>query len=196
MRQFTDFVEDHYEAIYNLLYRLLGDRSVADDVTQEVFLRAFRGWSRFRNEASEKTWVYHIAINESRRYLKRAARHRTVSLDQVQNEEAFHVQQGLSGRASSVQGVEDRTYLWEMIQLLPQRQREVVVLYYLQERSVKEVAEFLKMPLGTVKIQLFRARQELRERWGVEDEPKSASTTRLKPGLETAQGKDKNGSPS
>ncbi|PSR23104.1 MAG: hypothetical protein C7B47_16130 [Sulfobacillus thermosulfidooxidans] len=181
MSQFTQFVETHYPYIYNFLYRTLGDKMMAEDITQEVFLRAFRHWSRFRHQASDKTWIYRIAINESRRYLKRMKRHPMVSLDDDQASAPLPASLSTRNPSSAIQNVENSMDLWTLVRSLPQRQREVVILYYLEDHSTKDVANILNIPLGTVKTELFRARQQLRQQWEAINDEANQSPRRLYP---------------
>lgn len=172
---FAELVRRHQGKVRGLLLRLCGDRTLADDLAQEVFLRAYRGLWGFEGRSSFGTWLYRISYNA---YLNHSTRVRKwSSLPSAYDAETAAPDDALSPPRSDL-----RRDLEAAVATLAQRYRGVVVLYYLQDLSYPEIAEILDVPLGTVKTHLHRAKRILRSRlhgWeldapesdGEEDEP-------------------------
>ncbi len=156
---FAELVRRHQGKVRALLLRLCGDRSLADDLAQEVFLRAYRGLVGFEGRSSFGTWVYRISYNV---YLNYRARTRSyAALPEDYDARAAAPDDALSAPRSDL-----RRDLEAAIVELPERYRAVIVLYYLQEVSYPEIAEILELPLGTVKTHLHRAKRMLRHHMG------------------------------
>jgi RNA polymerase sigma-70 factor (ECF subfamily) len=154
---FAELVRRHQGKVRGLLLRLCGDRTLADDLAQEVFLRAYRGLWGFEGRSSFGTWLYRISYNA---YLNHSTRVRKwSSLPSAYDAETAAPDDALSPPRSDL-----RRDLEAAVATLPQRYRGVVVLYYLQDLSYPEIAEILDVPLGTVKTHLHRAKRILRAR--------------------------------
>ncbi len=135
--------------------RLAQDRVLADDLAQEVFLRAYRGLVGFRGHSSLGTWLYRIAYNVFLNHRSRCKRFSALPED-------YDVRAAAPEDALSAPRSDMRRDLRSAIAELPDRYRAVVVLYYLQEVTYPEIAEILDLPLGTVKTHLHRAKRLLR----------------------------------
>jgi RNA polymerase sigma-70 factor (ECF subfamily) len=159
---FAELLRRHQGKVRGLLLRLAGDRTLADDLAQEVFLRAYRGLCGFEGRARFSTWLYRIAYNV---YLNHRTRVRELaSLPEGFELGAMAPETHLSPARSDL-----RKDLDAAIAALPERYRAVVMLYYLEDVSYPEIAEILDLPLGTVKTHLHRAKRILREHlhgWG------------------------------
>jgi RNA polymerase sigma-70 factor (ECF subfamily) len=156
---FAELVRRHQGKVRGLLLRLGGDRTLADDLAQEVFLRAFRGLCGFEGRASFATWLYRISYNA---YLNHSTRTRKyAALPERYDSATVAPDDALSAPRSDL-----RRDLEAAVAALPDRYRGVVVLFYLQELSYPEIAEILDLPLGTVKTHLHRAKRLLRARLG------------------------------
>lgn len=156
---FAELVRRHQGKVRALLLRLCGDRSLADDLAQEVFLRAYRGLLGFEGRSSFGTWVYRISYNV---YLN----HRTRTRSYAALPEDYDARAAAPDDAHSAPRADLRRDLEAAIAELPERYRAVIVLYYLQEVSYPEIAEILELPLGTVKTHLHRAKRLLRHHMG------------------------------
>lgn len=156
---FAELVRRHQGKVRALLLRLCGDRSLADDLAQEVFLRAYRGLVGFEGRSSFGTWVYRISYNV---YLN----HRTRTRSYAALPEDYDARAAAPDDALSAPRADLRRDLQAAIAELPERYRAVIVLYYLQEVSYPEIAEILELPLGTVKTHLHRAKRMLRQHMG------------------------------
>jgi RNA polymerase sigma-70 factor (ECF subfamily) len=162
-RPFAELVRRHQGKVRGLLLRLTSDRNLADDLAQEVFLRAYRGLVGFEGRARFSTWLYRIAYNV---YLNHRARVRELAA----LPDNFETGAQAPETSMSVARADLRRDLDAAIATLPERYRAVVMLYYLEDVSYPEIAEILELPLGTVKTHLHRAKRMLRDQldgWGV-----------------------------
>jgi RNA polymerase sigma-70 factor, ECF subfamily len=162
---FAELVRRHQSKVRGLLLRLCSDRTLSDDLAQEVFLRAYRGLVGFEGRSSFGTWLYRIAYNI---YLN----HRTRSKQWGALPEDYEVAAAAPDDALSPPRSDLRRDLRSAIDTLPERYRAVVVLYYLQDVPYPEIAEILEIPLGTVKTHLHRAKKVLRAQmsaWDAEE---------------------------
>jgi RNA polymerase sigma-70 factor (ECF subfamily) len=147
---FDEIVRRYGDRLVNYIRAMLWQHADAEDVAQEVFVRAYRALGRFRGQSSFKTWLYQIATNTARTHL---AKRRSRMEDPVGS---FSEDDVASGRAVSRDDVEARVVQRDRIDralaALPEDQRQAVVL-----RDI---------PIGTVESRIFRARQRLRELLG------------------------------
>ena len=149
---------ERYEAkVYRLCYALLRESSEAQDAAQESWIRIWRALPDFdAPTGSLSTWIYAITRNRCLSALQR--RRATASLSEAA------VSEEVEAVSAAEPALEDRCELLRrLIGRLPERERRVLALFYYQERSVREVAEMLAIPEGTVKTLLYRARAALAE---------------------------------
>ncbi len=168
---FDRFVDSYSGDVFSLLYRLTENADDAAELTQETFLNAFRSIGRFRGESGLKTWLFRIAVNESRnrfRWWKRRKRERTISLDAVIGDSEMTLSDVIADRGSSpedeVLSRERRAALNSALLDLPISFREAVVLVDIEGLSYEETALALDVGIGTVKSRISRGREELRRR--------------------------------
>ena len=157
--------------IYALLFRLTQDAEEAADLTQETFLSALKAIKKFRGEADLKTWLFRIAINESRnrfRWWKRRFRSKTDSLDAPIGTSEKPLSETLSGNSSNPEETvlqrERERHLTKAVNDLPENFREAVVLCDIEGLSYEEIATALDVNIGTVKSRIARGREELRKK--------------------------------
>lgn len=167
---FDTFVTRYTSDIYALLLRLTEDIEEARDLTQETFLRALKAIKNFRGDADLKTWLYRIAINESRnrfRWWKRRNRDTTVSLDAENSFSPDSLSERLSGSSENPEMEtlrrERQAALRKALQKLSANYREAIILRDIEGLSYEEVASALDTNVGTVKSRLSRGREELRK---------------------------------
>ncbi len=169
---FEEIFQRYQTMVYNLTYRILGDREEALDVCQEVFLAVFRKLDRFRGESSLKTWIYRIAINRASnrcRWWNRLRRRGTVSLDEHLCEDdnrTFSDTLESTGHSpeTSVLMQEKRQEIEHALQRLPMSQRIVVIMRDVEGLSYEEISGLLQVSLGTIKSRIARGREELKRR--------------------------------
>lgn len=156
MEKFERIVREHQDKIFRLAYSFLRDQASAEEATQEVLLRIWKGLPGFRSESSLSTWIYAIARNVCITALN-GRNFQTVSLE---TPEARHQaeQQALDDWL-----LPEQPKAADLLNRLPAKYRQAVVLFYMQEKSYDEVARMLDIPVGTVKTYLFRARKSLAE---------------------------------
>jgi RNA polymerase sigma-70 factor (ECF subfamily) len=161
---FEELLRRYEGKVYRLCCALLRDRAQAEDAAQESLVRVWKALDRYDGRASLSSWIYAITRN---RCLTALEKRRSVdALERLGEEAEFGspaTGQPDDGRAEQLLG---------LVELLPERLRRALVLYYYEERSVSEVALMLGCPQGTVKTMLFRARAALAEmlqRRGLDD---------------------------
>ncbi len=167
---FSILVRRHQKKMLNIAYRMIGDYDEACDVVQEAFLSAYRAIGKFRGDARFSTWLCGIVLNHSRSHLtQKAARSRREagSLDNpAKSENGSLPNEPCAREESIVERIEKRELeakVQECIGLLDGEAREVLVLRDIQGFTYEEIGVMLKLPEGTVKSRLFRARSALKD---------------------------------
>ena len=157
---FEILVRRHEKAIFNLIYRMLGDYDDAAETAQEVFLSAYRAIGQFRGEANFSTWLYRIAFNHAttRRKSTTARQKRLVPID------GSDMVDDTLGPAETLEKKELRERVQLALNELDPEDATVILLRDLQDIPYEDVARVLKIPVGTVKSRLHRARQALKAR--------------------------------
>ena len=159
--RFEEMVNLYADKIYSLCYYMTEDPEAARDLTQETFLRAWKGLKKFRGESSVYTWLYKIALNRCRTYLKKRAREKRVSLEEL-------AEAGWEPSVDPPHDPPEALSLRAALRELPPEQREVLLLYYWEEMTYEEISQALGVPMGTVKSRLNRAKRALRRLLGDE----------------------------
>jgi len=162
----TQLVADHQRMVYQLALHLLADPQEALDLSQEVFLRVFRTLHQFRGQASLKTWIYRIVVNQAsnrQRWWRRRFRSRQVALDDHVAAHGELPESRRSARPDQVLGQHEVAARVEAaLKSLPFDQRAAIVLREIDGLSYEEIAHSLGVAVGTVKSRLARARMTLR----------------------------------
>lgn len=162
--QFEAIVAEHSPLVFRTLARILGSRENLEDLAQEVFLRLYRALPAFRGEALISTYLYRIVINVAKDELKRKIReekplHSISDEDEGWNERLAHPS------LNAEQELEQREFS-EMVnaelEQLSLVEKTVLILYHQEERSYEQIAEVLRMPMGTVRTHLHRGRKKLK----------------------------------
>ncbi len=160
----TALVERHYDPLLGYLYRLArGDRSLAQDMAQETFLRALRGIGGYEYPRPFKPWLYAIATNLARNHYTSADTRRTGDAVDDDYGEDDPPDAGLLEH-------DEAQAVVAALDLLPDHQREVIVLYFYQSLSLQAIADTLAIPLGTVKSRLSIGVSRLREQIKAQDD--------------------------
>ena len=145
---FEDFFRAEYPRLVPMLRALTGDRQRAEDIAQEALWKAHRDWERISRYDRPGGWVRRVALNVSANVGRRQRREATalsrIGVDIGSAEEPPHDE-----------------HLWRLVRALPEQQRWAVVLHYVEDRSVAEIAEIMTCSEGTVKTHLSRGRASL-----------------------------------
>lgn len=166
-RTFEGLVQEHKNRIYGYICRLTNDSPDAEDITQEVFIRAYQSMHAFRHDAAVDTWLYRIATNlviDRFRRAKRAPQMVPVIADTEDALGEIPASNRDSDPQATAQLTELQKQVQKAIQSLPTKLRSVVVLHDMEGLSYDEVAQAVGCPVGTVKSRLFNARLLLRRK--------------------------------
>ncbi|MDT9725100.1 RNA polymerase subunit sigma [Xylanibacillus composti] len=148
-------MNEYGTAVLRTAFFYLGDRHLAEDVSQEVFIRAYRNWTRFRGESHVKTWLTKITINVCRDKAGLKS-----SSEQPMDPVLMKQPRGAGVEEEAMKRME-KTVILRHVMSLPAPYHEVIYLYYYMELSTTEIAEVTGTPEGTVRGRLHRAREAL-----------------------------------
>lgn len=161
---FDRLVELCSSRVFNLAYRLVGNRDDAQDIAQEAFVRIYHALPRFQGGSSFNTWMYRIVVNVCYDELKRRRRRPSNFTDLCDYDEPMRDPAGGVSAEEAAMRNERRRVLQQAIVTIPEPYRMVLVLYDLQGLSYQEISDILETNLGTIKSRLNRARLILREK--------------------------------
>jgi RNA polymerase sigma-70 factor (ECF subfamily) len=152
-------VEKYQERIRNLIYSIFNDASLIDDISQDIFIKAYEAISTFRAESSFYTWLYRIAVNKARDEIRRKKIRRMLSLQTLLDT----IDTEILGKLSSEMRTNEMSELLNKeIQKLPAVFRIPVILKDIDGLSYEEIADVIQCKVGTVKSRLSRGRAILR----------------------------------
>ncbi|SET67386.1 RNA polymerase sigma factor [Paenibacillus sp. NFR01] len=150
-----EMMEDYGPDVWNYAFFLTRSREMADDISQEVFLKAYRSIGKYRGESSLKTWLLTITRNTSFSARRNSFWKRFAPLGDHQTQQTASAEHEAMGNAYT-------NRIWELIMSLPDKHREVLVLDLHHGFSIAETAKLLGIAEGTVKSRLSRARDKIR----------------------------------
>lgn len=148
----SELITEYGDSILRMCYVYLKDYHLAEDVTQETFIQVYNNYESFQQQSSIKTWIIRIAINLCKNQMR-------TKWFSAKREEAFPI----LSYEEDYDGIIDREQLITEIGYLRPKYREVVLLFYYQELSIKEIAELLDKKESTIKVRLKRAREQLKQ---------------------------------
>lgn len=156
---FSQLMKEEQDIVFNMIHRQVGDRGTAEDLTQETFLKAYKGLKGFRRQSSFRTWIVRIALNQSNTYFK-SKRYR----QNVKNQTAENLtEQSSNVTAESALMTRQRVRLFrQALASLAPKYREVLILCGLEGQSYEMAAQTLNIPIGTVRSRLNTARLQAR----------------------------------
>jgi RNA polymerase sigma-70 factor (ECF subfamily) len=166
---FEILVERHQKKMLNIAYRMLGDYDEACDVVQEAFLAAYKSLNKFKAEAKFSTWLYRIVVNYTKNRLKQRknlARHESASLAESAEGQGATTCLAVASAGNPAEFLEQRereAHVQRCISTLDVEYREVLVMRDIQGFSYEEIRDVLRIPDGTVKSRLSRARNALKD---------------------------------
>ena len=156
---FQKLVKQYQEKVRGLVYSILNDPELIDDLTQEIFIKVYTSISRFEHRSSLSTWIYRIAVNHCRDEIRRKRIRRWFSLEKM---ELDPIAVGERTDGKMLQNEKIDMVRWGLSQI-SEKHRSIIVLKDFENLSYEEIARILDLELGTVKSRLNRARTALKE---------------------------------
>ena len=162
---FRELYEMYASMVFNVSCRMLGNRHESEDVTQDVFISAYRSIKEFRSDSRLSTWLYRIAVNHCLNHQARKKREKWISLDVFSSSDADqHSSVTISKEHSPDRMLERReteVIVQNAINTLPKQQRIALVLHRYEGLSYDEIAKIMECSVSSVESRIFRAKQNL-----------------------------------
>lgn len=159
-RAFEVLIDRYKHMVFTLALKMVGSRENAEEVSQDVFLKAFTALKTFKGEAKFSTWLYKIAYYRSLDYLKKNKRKLQTSAIEIS--EQYNVA-ALAGTMDELESSERKQMIKEALEQLPPDDNVIITLYYFEELSLKEIAKVMNLTPNNIKVKLFRSRSRLAE---------------------------------
>ena len=161
-RAYTELMGRYKDSVYFMLLKMVNNSDDAEDLTIETFSKAFKRLDQYSPQFAFSTWLFKIASNHSIDFIRKK-RIKAVSIDQGYSNEdgesyVIPVKEDSLDPEESMQKDERVQRMRDVVEKLKPRYKRLVELRYFEEKSYEEISEILELPLGTVKAQLFRAR--------------------------------------
>jgi RNA polymerase sigma-70 factor (ECF subfamily) len=158
---FEELVAKYQTKVFSMALSFTRNREAADDLAQEIFLKAYLALPRFHGKSEFGTWLYRISINHIRDFLRKKGRAKEVSLDDVP-EISFSDREQAEKAEQERETEARRTLVQTFVRSLPEKYRVIVTLRDIQGLAYEEISRILKLSPGTVDSRLHRARRMLR----------------------------------
>lgn len=162
---FEEIVEIYKDKVFQLCYRMLGNRHEAEDAAQETFIRSYLNLESFNLKLKFSTWLYRIATNLCIDRLRKKKPDYYLDAE-IAGTEGLNMYSQLPADTimpeKELESMEVKEQIEHEISKLPEKYRAVIILKYIEELSLNEISEILEMPLGTVKTRIHRGREALR----------------------------------
>jgi RNA polymerase sigma-70 factor (ECF subfamily) len=164
-KSYAELMSRYKDSIYFMLLKMVNNRDDADDLTIEAFGKAFKNLHQYTPDFAFSTWLFKIATNNCIDFIRRKRKF-TFSIDKSMENDSgqemqFEIKSPLLDPEEKMIKKQKALLMRDVVEKLKPRYKRLVELRYFQERSYEEIADELKLPLGTVKAQLFRAREFL-----------------------------------
>ena len=164
-KAYAELMSRYKDSIYFMLLKMVNNRDDADDLTIEAFGKAFKNLHQYTPDFAFSTWLVKIATNNCIDFIRRK-RKLTFSIDKSMENDSgqemqFEIKSPMLDPEEKMIKKQKAVLMRDVVEKLKPRYKRLVELRYFQERSYEEIADELKLPLGTVKAQLFRAREFL-----------------------------------
>jgi len=160
---FASLVNAYKKRVFHLTYSLTRDQEVADDLAQEVFLKVFLALPKFRERSRFGTWLYQIAVNHTKDFLRKKGRLKQVRLDEAM-EGRERLEDETMKRERETDLEKKSRIIYEVIRTLPEKYQLILSLRDIQALPYDEISRALRISPGTVDSRIHRARKMLRER--------------------------------
>ncbi len=162
-RDFRDIVEAHQSRVYSIAFRILGDRGLAEEVAQDVFLALYRDLGTIESDAHVLAWLRRVAVHRALDAHRRRASRLDFAAEEF-HEELTRIPTGAGNRFSSANRSFTAGHIEQLVTSLPAMQKAVILLRYQEDMLPAEIAAALSMPVATVKSHLQRALKLLRSK--------------------------------
>jgi RNA polymerase sigma-70 factor (ECF subfamily) len=161
---FDLLVKRYKDPLLNFIYRFIGDLVEAEDIVQETFYRVFKNKHYYKEVAKFSTWIYTIAGNLAKTELRRRKRRKVFSIHkETSTDKEFELPDLKADPEKEVNTIVTEKLIQKAISSLPKKFRQVIILRDIQGFSYEEISSIIKVPLGTVKSRVNRARLKLQE---------------------------------
>ncbi len=159
---FSELVRRYQSKVFSMALNFTRDRETADDLSQEIFLKAYLALPKFRFKSEFGTWLYRVALNHVRDFLRKKGRIKEVSLEEIG--EISVSDEGIEKREKEREEERRKRLLRASVETLPPKYRIVLTLRDIQGLAYDEISRVLKVSPGTVDSRLHRARKMLRKK--------------------------------
>ena len=155
---FSYFVDTYQDMAFTIAFRISGNKQDAEDIVQESYLKAYRNLSSFRSESKFSTWLYRIVYNTA---VTHARTQMWLTLQETDITDAFYLYDEQLER--NIKDNETKEIVIDILNKLPKGDALLLTLYYMEDHSVKEIAQITALNESNVKVKLFRARKLFKE---------------------------------
>lgn len=164
-RAFAQLVDSYKDMVFTVIDRMIYQKSIIEDLAQEVFIRVYKGLPHFRGKSKLSTWIYRIAYNVCLAEIGSGDnRHHISIMDNERGEALSYRLANAHGNPEEwVEKLELKEAIGRLLNRLQPKYKMVLTLYYLQGLSYTEISEVMRLPMGTVKTYLHRAKKHLRD---------------------------------
>ncbi|EMI9087153.1 sigma-70 family RNA polymerase sigma factor [Bacillus cereus group sp. RP37] len=154
-----EIMSKYGQEVLQLVYSYVNNKEIAEDVTQDIFVKCYKSLHTYKGKSNVKTWLWRIAINQCKDYIKSWYNNKVIV---TEDEFTFVGSQKESVEQTVIQNAEDRE-LASAVMNLPIKYREVIYLFYYEELSIKEIAIVIEVKENTIKTRLKKAKELLKK---------------------------------
>ncbi len=155
---FAPLVDRYKNMVFTLCFKMVNNREEAEELTQDSFIKVYRSLKQFKAESRFSTWLYKVAYHTCLDRLKKLKREKPTAEINTFTEAQIST---LQNDFEQIEDQERKELVQECLQLLPEEERLLLTLYYLNEQSVKEIAHIMGATETNIKVKLFRSRNKL-----------------------------------
>lgn len=161
---FKEFFDGHHEAVFHLCFHMVWDLQEAEDITQEVFFKAYLTMNKFRGESKVSTWLYRVAVNLSLNHRRRKKFKHILSLDFFSEKGDEQGEDPRKGPMERLTEAEEKLLVDKAVDSLPKNQRVAVILNHYEGLSYREISGIMGLSVSSVRSLLYRAKQRLQKK--------------------------------
>ncbi|MCC9072524.1 sigma-70 family RNA polymerase sigma factor [Flavobacterium sp. F-65] len=155
---FAVLVDRYKDMIFTLAIKMVKNREIAEEVSQDTFIKIFNSLSKFKGDSKFSTWIYKIAYNTCLDYLKKSKKEEhNVVIDELKG----HVVQTTVNALSILEDQERKRDIQHCLNLLPSEESFLLTLFYFEDQNLNEIGKIMDISANNVKIKLFRSRKKL-----------------------------------